>query len=146
MCRVKRRGVITDFTHRVGLRNSYCNGFCLMCRVEKVPGTFSTALVIWWYDDIIIIPSYRTKVTFVVFCNLCFNAAGDDPLSLFNALLFKWIQKIASMSLLIWLKFIFTKKPSQIGKHYYWYAVMTIKYDITTQYSVYHAVEVVLVF
>ena len=35
MCRVKRRGAITNFTQQVLLRNCYCNCFRLMCRVGK---------------------------------------------------------------------------------------------------------------
>ena len=38
-CRVKRKGAITNFNQRIGLRNSYCNWSHLMHRVEKVPDT-----------------------------------------------------------------------------------------------------------
>ena len=34
-CRVKRSGAINRFDQRVGLGNSYCNCFHLMCRVKK---------------------------------------------------------------------------------------------------------------
>ena len=42
MCRVKRKGSVTIFfTQQVVLENCYCNWFCLIPCVEKVPGTSS---------------------------------------------------------------------------------------------------------